>query len=145
MALLVGACLQPAPGCHEPSATRPVEPPAADAPEAAATVADPPQERAPLIWPANLDDPDRWLYVEGVRDGEKGAWATGTFHRGKNKLDIHTHRARKFAVDTSRIPIDWRHLVVLGIDGVNSELGRRDFTLYHFALDDHGCWVVLEP
>ena len=105
----------------------------------------PPPEPLPVVWPVVLDDPDRWLTVEGVREGEEGAWATGSFDPKRNKLDIRTHGARKFAINTSRVRINWERLVILGIDGANSELRRRDFRVYHFELDDHGRWVVLEP
>jgi hypothetical protein len=91
------------------------------------------------------DDPDRWLFVEKPADRSKGGWATGSFDPEKNKLTIHTKDVERFAIDTSRIRIDWKRLVILGIDGKNSELRKRDFDLFHFALTDHGEWIVVEP
>ena len=88
---------------------------------------------------------DRWLFVEKAKDAAPGGWATGSFDQQKNKLDIHTRDVRQFVIDVSRIRIDWQRLVVLSIDGKNSELRRRDFSLLHFRLDDHGQWVVVEP
>ncbi|MEK7711377.1 MAG: hypothetical protein AAB341_05720 [Planctomycetota bacterium] len=60
-------------------------------------------------------------------------------------MTIHTKDVERFAIDTSRIRIDWKRLVILGIDGKNSELRKRDFDLFHFALTDHGEWIVVEP
>jgi hypothetical protein len=95
--------------------------------------------------PVESYDSNRWLAVLKVREGEDGAWATGSFSRARNKLDVHTRGAQEFAVDVSRIPINWERLVVIGIDGVNSELRKRDFSVYRFARDEHGRWVVVEP
>jgi len=92
-----------------------------------------------------FDDPDRWLFVEQPAAQTPGGWATGSFDLEKNKLTIHTKDVAKFAIDTSRIRIDWGRLVILSIDGRNSELRRRDFELYHFSHTDHGEWIVVEP
>ncbi len=91
------------------------------------------------------DEPDRWLFVEAVKKDAVGGWATGSFDAGRNKLDIRTHDVRAFAIDVGRIPIRWERLVILSINGLKSELCRRDYALLHFALDDHGQWVVIEP
>ncbi len=98
----------------------------------------------PVSIPVDVDDPDRWLLVEKAREGAPGAWATGSFDRKRNKLDIRTRDVRQFALDVSRIPINWERLVVIGIDGVNSELRKRDYSVLHFRLNDHGEWVILE-
>ena len=79
-----------------------------------------------------------------MRKGAPGAWATGSFDRKRNKLDIRTRDVQDFSIDVSRIPINWERLVVIGIDGANSELRKRDYSVLHFRLDDHGQWVVLE-
>ena len=49
------------------------------------------------------------------------------------------------AMDARRVPIQWARIVILGIDGTNSELRRRDFDVYHFQMNEHGQWIVLEP
>ena len=85
------------------------------------------------------------MFVEKVRAGARGAWGTGTFLKQRNKIDLQTQDVQQFAIDVSRIPIDWRRLVIIGIDGVNSELRKRDRSIYHFARDAHGRWIVLEP
>ena len=90
------------------------------------------------------DDLDRWLVVEKVKDGAAGAWATGSFDPKRNKLDIGTHDVQRFAVDTGRIPIRWDKLVILSIDGKNSELVHRDYSILHFTRDKYG-WHVIEP
>ena len=84
---------------------------------------------------------------EGDQGGSPGTggWATGAFDRQKNKLDVRTSDVRQFAIDVERIAIDWQRLVVISIDGKNSELRKRDVSLLHFRLDDHGQWVVVEP
>ncbi|MFQ5414008.1 MAG: hypothetical protein ACE5E6_06070 [Phycisphaerae bacterium] len=87
----------------------------------------------------------RWLDVTGVRGDARGGWATGSFDRPRNKITIDTRDVDRFRVDTSRIPIDWDRGVILRINGANSELRRRDYAILHFALDDHGAWVVVEP
>jgi len=121
----------------------PVNEPAANMADEATNAATPPPQ--PILWPIVIDDPDQWLHVEDVRDGADGAWATGSFDPKRNKLSIHMRDVREFAVDTSRVRINWDRIVILGLDGINSELRRRDFAVYHFQRNDHGQWVVLEP
>ena len=106
-----------------------------------------PVEVAPqrISIPVEVDDPDRWLFALKVRDGVAGAWVTGSFDPKRNKLDIHTRGAQAFAIDVGRIPINWKRLVIIGIDGANSELCKRDYSVLHFVLDEHGRWVVVEP
>jgi hypothetical protein len=130
-------------GCHKSTPTPPPEeqPATAEAPKSPPTEAPPP----PIPLPDDPDAADRWLFVEKAKDGSPGGWATGAFDRQKNKLDIHTRDVRQFAIDVERIAIDWQRLVVLSIDGKNSELRKRDVSLLHFRLDDHGQWVVMEP
>ena len=102
-----------------------------------------PQE--PLAWPRPLDDSDHWLSVEGIREGTEGGFATGSFNARRNKLDIRTRNVTAFAMDARRVPIQWARIVILGIDGTNSELRRRDFDVYHFQMNEYGQWIVLEP
>ena len=130
-------------GCHKSAPTPPSEePPAkAEAPKLPPTIA--PPSRIPL--PDDPDAAERWLFVEKANDDAPGGWATGSFDREKNKLDVHTRDVRQFAIDVERIAIDWHRLVVLSIDGKNSELRKRDVSLLHFRLDDHAQWVVMEP
>lgn len=130
-------------GCHKSAPTPPPAEPqaAADAPKPPLAEAAPPQ--IPL--PDDPDAADRWLFVEKTKNDAPGGWATGSFDRQKNKLDIRTRDVRRFAIDVERIAIDWQRLVVISIDGKNSELRRREVTLLHFQLDDHGQWVVTEP
>ena len=90
-------------------------------------------------------DHDQWLFVEKVRGKAAGGWATGSFDRNRNKLVISTKDVAGFALYIERIPIDWERLVVLRIDGVNTELRRRDSAVYHFEVDEHGRWIVVEP
>jgi hypothetical protein len=125
--------------------------PASAVEETQASPAVEPEPTPPDPLPARVEigvetvDPDQWLFVEGIRDGVPGGWATGSFDPERNKLSIRTHDLRGFAVDVARIPIRWEKLVILSIDGRNSELRRRDFTLLHFRLDEHGQWVVADP
>lgn len=95
--------------------------------------------------PDKLVDTDRWLLVRRVRDGEPGAWATGSFDAAKNKVIIETKGVREFAIDTSKIDIDWERLVILRLDGINSELRKRDYALLYLVRDGYGKWVVREP
>ena len=129
-------------GCHKSAPT-----PSPEEPQTAAVAPKPPPTEAPPRIPLP-DDPnpaDRWLFVEKTKDDAPGGWATGSFDRQKNKLDIRTRDVRQFAIDVERIAIDWQRLVIISIDGKNSELRRRDVTLLHFRQDDHGQWVVVEP
>ena len=130
-------------GCHQSAPTPPPEEPqaAVEAPKPRPTEAPPP--RIPL--PDDPDAADRWLFVEKAKGDAPGGWATGAFDRQKNKLDIRTRDVQQFAIDVELIAIDWQRLVVIAIDGKNSELRRREVTLLHFRLDDHGQWVVTEP
>ena len=143
---LIGVCtvlLALIAGCHKSAPTPPSEePPAkAEAPKSPPTLSPPP--RIPL--PDDTAAADRWLFVEKAKDDAPGGWATAAFDRQKNKLDVRTRDVRQFAIDVERIAIDWQRLVVIAIDGKNSELRRRDVTLLHFRLDEHGQWVVMEP
>lgn len=93
----------------------------------------------------DMDEPERWLFVTEARERKTAAWASGSFDKDRNKLSIRTDNVERFTVDTSRIPIDWQKLVVIRIDGKNSELRKRDDPVLTFALDEHNRWVVVEP
>ena len=134
------------PACHQPG--NPAErPPVVDA-----SVAEPSVDSQPvadtaslLILPLPVDDQDQWLFVDSARDKMGGAWATGSFHADRNKIEIETHNVQKFTLDASRIPIQWQDVVILGIDGRNSELRQRDKLVLRFARNGSGQWVVVEP
>ncbi len=98
----------------------------------------------PVVLPV-IEDSNRWLIVKKVSSGGDGGWATGAFDRGRNKIVIETHDVESFVVDTSRVTINWKKLVILRIDGRNSELRKRDYQLLNFSLDHSGAWVVEEP
>lgn len=90
-------------------------------------------------------DPDRWLFVDKVRGKARGAWATGSFDEKRNKLIVQTKEVAAFTLDVSRIPIDWDRLVIVSINGNNSELRKRKHPRLRFELDRHRRWVVAEP
>ena len=71
--------------------------------------------------------------------------SSGSFDPARNKLHIRTGDVERFTIDVSRIPINWQRLVVISIDGINSELRRRDHPVLRFARDSHGRWVVIDP
>jgi len=135
------------PGCRRDESEAPPDP----LPPPVAAVPDTPNDAAPDEVPTHVEvgveeeDSDRWLFVEAVRGEADGAWATGTFDARRNKLIIDTHEVAQFAVRLDRVPVDWQRLVVIRIDGVNAELRRREFAVYHIALDEHGRWTVLGP
>ena len=130
-------------GCHKSTPTPPSEEPPAKAETSKSPPTQAPPPRIPL--PDDPDAADRWLFVEKAKSDAPGGWAAGAFDREKNKLEVHTRDVRQFAIDVERIAIDWQRLVVIGIDGKNSELRKREVSLLHFRLDDHGQWVVMEP
>jgi len=132
--------------CHYPApAPGVVEPHDAPPPQATTTRAVHAASTEPAPNPVAAVDPDQWLFVERASRGAAGGWATASFITERNKLDIETRDVQQFAIDTSRIPIDWERLVVLSINGVNSELRRRDYAILHFELDDRQQWIVIEP
>jgi len=100
-------------------------------------------ESVPPTLPA-LNDPSRWLFVQKVEKDGDGGWATGAFDPNRNKITIETHAVKAFRIDTSRMKINWKKLVILSIDGRNSELKKRDWQVLYFALNRHGLWVVEE-
>jgi hypothetical protein len=105
----------------------------------------PPRQQEPAPVTIQLSDRTRWYYAEQYdREAELDSFQA-TFDRKRNKIDVQTHGVTQFTIDTSRIPIDWERLVILGIDGRNSELRRRDFDLLRFRRDKYGQWMVLEP
>ncbi len=95
--------------------------------------------------PAGLEEAQRWLRVEKVREGSEGGWARAGFDRTRNKIVIDTHDVTGFSLDVRKIPLNWQRKVILSIDGVNSELRKRDIDVYHFIYDEHGRWRILEP
>jgi hypothetical protein len=145
---MCGAVLLADTSCQGPSATPPkANDPASEKSQRAEGVSEPVEPSPPedLRIPAELHDPDRWLFVEKPKDGVEGAWATGSFNRKRNRLTIRERDVQQFAIDTSRVPIDWERLVVISINGRTSELRKRDYPFLHFFRDDHGQWVVREP
>ncbi len=141
--LTVPACLQPAPNR---SGNAPEPDTRQDSQEDGAVTSDPAATQPdPIVFPRPIDDPGRWLVVEKTTHRTSGAWATGSFDQSRNKLTIMTNDVSQFSIDTDRILIDWDQLVILGIDGRNSELRKRNYSVLHIALDKHGRWVVLEP
>ncbi len=68
----------------------------------------------------------------------------GDFSAKRNRLTIKTDSVTRFAIDTRYIAINWDKLVVIQIDGLNSELRRRDDPVLHFVLDKYNRWVVDE-
>jgi hypothetical protein len=91
------------------------------------------------------EDVNRWLFVEKARDEAKGGWATGAFDPARNKIEVRTRDVTRFGLFLDRVPIDWEKLVVLSIDGKNSELRRRPRDRLRLELDEHGQWTVIEP
>ena len=89
-------------------------------------------------------DSDAWLFAQTPRDGAPGGWITGSFNAEKNRLEIEFHDIKRFTLDVARIPINWDRLVILSLNGHNTELRRREQSLYHFELDPNGGWQVLE-
>jgi len=138
------ACILP--GCHKPAPTPPPEEkPEVLRPSAADQHATVPGEIPTRVDIAGAtDDLDRWLTVEKVKGDAPGAWATGSFDAKRNKVAIRLHDVEQFAIDVSRIPIRWDRLVIIAIDGKNSELVRRDHSILRFVNDEHG-WHVVEP
>ena len=129
-------------GCRNGKEPQPADATPAVAQESPAVPAAP-QDLAPVT--IDSADTDRWLFSEQVADGAKGGWVTGSFDPQRNKLEIQTKDIHEFSIDTSRIPINWQRLVVISIDGFNSELKRRNADVLHFRLDEHKRWVVREP
>ncbi len=93
----------------------------------------------------HVADSEDWLTVDEIRDDAPGAWATASFLAARNRIVIETERVARFSIDMPRVPVRWDKLVVIRIDGRNSELVKREQAIYRFALDEHGHWVVLEP
>jgi len=92
-----------------------------------------------------FDTEATWLRAEAVDEEADAGWVTGDFIVDRNKIEIKTRDVTQFSINVALLPIDWSRLVVLGINGRNSELRKRDFDIYHIAKDDKGMWVVLEP
>ena len=121
-----------------------------EAPKTTSTQVSPtpqPQDSVPASPPATLfgrNDSDDWLFIEKVRPDTPDGWARGTFDKNRNKIAVETNGALGFALDIERIPIDWERLVVIRIDGKNSELRKRDYSRYHFQRDKYGRWIVAE-
>jgi hypothetical protein len=101
------------------------------------------QAPAPTSAPAECETA-RWLYVERFTPGTTGGFVEGDFNAKRNRLTIKTDSVTRFTIDTRYIAINWDKLVVIQLDGLNSELKRRDDPVLHFVLDKYNRWVVDE-
>jgi len=154
LVILLAFCVVAAVGANcrkaaeEPVTGEKIRPPATTLPQ-------PEPETAPAVKPVfeweevkteleAIDDPDRWLTVTKGDPKEKGAWATGRFDAGRNRLEITTRDALEFTVDVGRIEIDWSKLVILRINDRNTELKKREQSVYRFLRGSQGQWEVRE-
>lgn len=137
------------PSCHRsdrspaptPSGNATEQRPAATAPASASTSSQP----APAVQPpVEADDPDRWVIATEFTKGTKGGWVTGRFDARRNKIDVHTHDLTGFDLIVDRLAVNWDRIAVISIDGVNSQLRRRDQARLRFRLQPGGDWVVVE-
>ena len=134
-------------GCHREERTAsPADANSANAFAVATSDKGPPAERGPVpefvdLGPA-VDDGEKWLRVLAIKKGAKGAWATGSFDPKRNKLTIKTNGVQRFVIDAQKVDVNWRKLVIIRIDGHNSELRKRDDSSYRFVRDRHGAWTV---
>jgi hypothetical protein len=104
----------------------------------------PREEPAPIIEPPP-ESPDRWLTVEKSLAGFGKVKSSGVFDAKRNKISINVDGVEEFSIDIDRMPIDWDRLVVLSINGENSELRWRDYSPILFRRDKYGRWSVVEP
>jgi len=132
-----------------PAATSPAEaaqPSATEAsPSAESSPAPNPTEatvavKLPVVIPPELG----WVAVVALDADAPGGWVTGDFDAERNKIEVRTRGVSRFAMDLSRVPIDWSHKVILAINGRNSELVKRDYNVYQVGRDDSGGWSVVE-
>ncbi len=130
-------------GCHKSASPQAEDTPTATADESQSQPLPTPPEKVKL--PSLDDGSTAWLTVNATRGDAPGGWASGSFDAARNRIEIRTRDVRGFLLDTSRIAIDWDRLVVISIDGKNSELRRRERPFLHFQLDEHGGWIVQEP
>lgn len=147
LATACGCLLSLVLGCHrEERAASPAGANIADTSAVATSDQPAPAERGPVpefvdLGPA-VDNGEKWLRVLAIKEGAKGAWATGSFDEKRNKLTIDTNGVQRFVIDADKVDINWRKLVIIRIDGHNSELRKRDDSSYRFVRDKHGAWIV---
>jgi hypothetical protein len=99
----------------------------------------------PPSMPLNLRHQAHWLAVEEIGPDSDGGWATGSFDSDRNKIDVTTDDVDRFSIDMTQVPVDWNRIVIIGIDGVNTELKKRNYNVYHFARNASGQWIVTNP
>ena len=137
-----GGCrqAQPAPNGEQrlPAAEQPAPVPVEPTPTPAPAPEPATAEQPPLP----VTDADVWLFAEAPRDGAEGGWISGSFDPEKNRIEIELQDLKRFTLDVARIPINWDRLVILRLNGHNTELRRREQALYHFELDPNGGWQV---
>ena len=149
-ALYMSVVLLSLAGCRKPAPAESSGPPRNESAPEATVARDDPQRLPELeliklkLEVEQLYERGSWLRVDRADAGVPGAWVSGGFNPVENKIFIDTHDVSRFTVDLERVPVQWSRLVVLRIDGRNTELKRREKSRYHFARDDHGQWVV-EP
>ena len=138
---MIGACSEPARSTAIDDPVASVSTPIRSAPVRERTTSR--SVRAAVL--PSEDDTDRWLRVAAVAEDADGGVATGSFDPKGNQIRIRTQDVKGFVIDTGRLAIDWDRLVVIRINGVGSELRKRDYDLLHFVRNDHGRWEVAEP
>jgi hypothetical protein len=103
-----------------------------------------PPTRESLRAPIAFYRPSPWVYVVRHEPGPSQPSVSGSFDPQRNRLTIDAKNVREFAINTELVDINWDRLVVLRLNGSNSELRQRDWSILHFVMDDHGNWVVRE-
>ena len=103
-----------------------------------------PQPAAVERIPLQVADSSSWLFAQTPRAGAPGGWITGSFDPAKNRIEIQLQDLKRFTLHVARIPINWDRLVILRLNGHNTELRRREQSLYHFELTPNGGWQVRE-
>lgn len=84
-----------------------------------------------------------WLMVLSPIPDAKGGWAKGSFDAERNRFTIDTFDVEAFSIDTSALQIDWSKLVILRLDGRNTELGRKENPVITFTRGTATPWETL--
>jgi hypothetical protein len=156
-----GACIRSSPSAAASNPVATPGPSPTDEPAAAKSPPTPPPSAAPSASPAGAASPsprptpgpldadvgvdiplqEGWATIDEKADESQRAWMEGEI-RLTDRLIITTSSVRRFALDLTRLRLNWDKRILLRLDGFNFELTRKRWPVIHFIRTPAGAWEV---
>lgn len=125
-----------------PAPAAPALPVASAAPAPTASPSPPPAaldaevgEDVPLI--------EGWATIEERADSDVRAWMEGEIQQG-DRLIVTTSNVRRFAMDLTRLRLEWNQRILLKLDKFNFELTKKRWPVIKFVRTASGAWEAAE-